>query len=47
MKYSLLEVAGIVDGEILQGDPFAEAESVSIDSRTDVRGSLFLSLIHI
>ena len=44
MKYSLLEVAGIVDGEILQGDPFAEAESVSIDSRTDVRGSLFCAI---
>lgn len=44
MRYSLFDVAGIVDGELLQGDPFLEAESMSIDSRADVRGSLFCAI---
>ncbi|MBP8613306.1 MAG: UDP-N-acetylmuramoyl-tripeptide--D-alanyl-D-alanine ligase [Firmicutes bacterium] len=44
MKYSLYDVTRIVEGELLQGDPCVEALSVSIDSRTDVRGSLFCAI---
>ncbi|HOB29912.1 MAG TPA: UDP-N-acetylmuramoyl-tripeptide--D-alanyl-D-alanine ligase [Bacillota bacterium] len=45
LLYTLCQIAQIVDGDLLQGNPLVQAHSVAIDSRTDVTGSLFCAIV--
>ncbi|MCL6635827.1 MAG: UDP-N-acetylmuramoyl-tripeptide--D-alanyl-D-alanine ligase, partial [Peptococcaceae bacterium] len=41
---TILEIAGVTGGRLVQGDPAAVADSVSTDTRTLQAGALFFAL---